>query len=175
FEASQYLMRECIDNRRKGMDFFRNISIPSDRIAIELTATLSRASLAGIPYTQIGSRLKQGNILENLIDHSVYDEMDIVLGEYVSMCLENGCLDYGIATMLYCEGLLKENYYIKALRGEYPILLVDNLEEMAPAAVDLVEILLKGAKGALLCFCTDGGYSRFYGADPEYALSKIEP
>lgn len=175
FEASQYLMRECIDNRRKGMDFFRNISIPSDRIAIELTATLSRASLAGIPYTQIGSRLKQGNILENLIDHSVYDEMDIVLGEYVSMCLENGCLDYGIATMLYCEGLLKENYYIKALRGEYPILLVDNLEEMAPAAVDLVEILLKGAKGALLCFCIDGGYSRFYGADPEYALSKIEP
>ena len=66
------------------------------------------------------------------------------------MCLENGCLDYGIATMLYCEGLLKENYYIKALRGEYPILLVDNLEEMAPAAVDLVEILLKGAK---VLFC----------------------
>ena len=59
FEASQYLMGECVDNRRREMNFFMDASIPSDRIAIELTATLSRAALAGIPYTQIGSRLKQ--------------------------------------------------------------------------------------------------------------------
>src|SRR5699024_8625743 len=31
------------------------------------------------------------------------------------------------------------------------------------------------AKGALLCYCTDGGYSRFYGADPEYALERVDP
>lgn len=175
FEASQYLMGECVDNRRREMNFFMDASIPSDRIAIELTATLSRAALAGIPYTQIGSRLKQGNRLDNLIDKGIYDEMDMVLREYVSICLEKGCLDYGLATILYCEGLLRDDDYVEALRGEYPILLVDNLEEMAPVAVNLVQILLGGVKGALLCFCTDGGYSRFYGADPVYALSKIEP
>ncbi len=173
FEGSQYIMGECIDKRRRDIEFFAGVAVPTDRIAIELTATLSRAALAGIPYTHIASRLKQASSIDTLFEQAIYDEIAIILKDYVSICLEKGCLDYGLATMLYCEVLLKEEQYVKALRKQYPILLVDNLEEMAPAGTDLVETLLQGSKGALLCYCTDGGYSRFYGADPEYALAKI--
>src|SRR5690606_22742958 len=102
-------------------------------------------------------------------------EIDIVLKEYVAKCLDEGCLDYGLATLIYYEGLLQNGEYVKSLREQYPVLLVDNLEEMAPVATELVTKLLKGAKGAVLCYCIDGGYSRFYGADPEYALSKVDP
>lgn len=175
FEASQYLMGKCVDKYRQDMALFAGASVPTDRIAIELTATLSRAALAGIPYEEIGSRLRQGSGLGATVDQEIYSEIDFVLREYISRCLKEGCLDYGLATLLYCQGLLQDEHYIESLRAEYPVLLVDNLEEMAPAATELVVQLLGGAKGALLSFCTDGGYSRFYGADPEYALDRVSP
>ena len=53
FEASQYLMGKCVDKYRQDMALFAGASVPTDRIAIELTATLSRAALAGIPYEEI--------------------------------------------------------------------------------------------------------------------------
>lgn len=175
FEASQYLMGEYVDKYRKDMGFFAGASVPTDRIAIELTSTLSRAALAGISYEDIASRLKRGSNPDILLDQEIYSQMDIVIREYVSRCLCDGCLDYGLATLLYCQGLLQDRDYIEKLRIEYPILIVDNLEEMAPAATELVAKLLAGAEGALLSYCTDGGYSRFYGADPEYALNRVEP
>src|SRR5699024_3679438 len=78
FEASQYLMGECIDKKREEMDFFAGASVSTDRIAIELTATLSRAALAGISYEDIGSRLEQGSPSDTLFEQGIYDEIDVV-------------------------------------------------------------------------------------------------
>ena len=96
--------------------------------------------------------------------------MDQILDHYRSMCLKKGCLDYGLTAEIYSRILLQDPEYQKALKEQYRVVLVDNLEELTPLAAELLTLLLPNLEGAMLCFCVDGGYSRFYGADPEYAL-----
>ncbi|NMA95054.1 MAG: hypothetical protein GX974_03350 [Clostridiales bacterium] len=175
FEASQHLMNRCLEDLRQSTQLMQDVSMSTDRAAIELTATLSRAALANIPYDEIGSRLKAAANMDRIIDTGLYEDIDRVLSEYIDRCLREGALDYGIAVLIYKGILLPNKDYIKALHGEYKVLIVDNLEEMAPAATDLVAELLKGCEKAILSFCTDGGYSKFYGADPKYSLERVGP
>jgi hypothetical protein len=174
FEVSQFLMAASIKKYAHAIGALSQVWASTDRMAIELTGILARAALAGVPYSQIGDRLFKGSMGTVKADYELFKQVDLILQDYRLRCLEKGCLDYGLVAEIYNMGLLKEPQYEKFLRAQFTVVLVDNLEEMTVAAANLLSKILPYAKGALLCFCHDGGYSRFYGAQPDYVIDTID-
>ncbi|MFU0799228.1 MAG: UvrD-helicase domain-containing protein [Xylanivirga thermophila] len=174
FEAAQHLMNQTIDRYRER-GFLPDISAPSHDIGMQLMNALTSASLANIPYNQIGTRLYGGRYDANLMDMALYDQMDTIIEDYINKCLECGCLDYAMSAYIYNDILLGDDVYQASLKDRFDALLVDNCEEMTPAAANLIDFLLSNVKNAFFSFGYDGGYSRFYGAHPEYVLKVIEP
>lgn len=158
-ETGQFAMLRHLEQRLA--DFSGLVTSP-ERLAIQLGSCLVLAALNGIPFADIGSRLKAAMPDR---DPRLYDSAQSVLTSYITSLETAGTLDYGLAAALY-RGLLAEASYRKEL-AHYQHLLADDVDEQSPAAHDLIEALLESVASAALSFSTDGGHAGFFGADPK--------
>ena len=162
-ETSQYLAATLVE-KYKQQGYFRDIIAPSDRLAMQITDSRSKAALNGLTQQSIGQRLKDA-WSGSKEKTSVFDQVQEVIEEYRTTCLQQRLLDYPLAVEIYND-LLSDPLYRYHLTKEFKHLIVDNLEETVPAAQDLIAVLLEQAQTALLIYVNDGGHSIFFGADP---------
>lgn len=157
-ETSQFAMLKHIQARQG--DFAGLVTSP-ERLAIQLGSCLVLASLNGIPFSDIGSRLAAAMPAKDKIYKSAQD----ILDSYIAQGEETGTLDYGLAVSLY-RRLLDEPWYRQDLR-QFKYLLADDVDEQSPAAHDLIAVFLEHVEEAVLSFSTDGGHAGFFGADAQ--------
>lgn len=156
-ETSQFAMLRHIQARQG--DFAGLVTSP-ERLAIQLGSCLVLASLNGIPFSDIGSRLAAAMPAK---DSKIYASAQEILDSYIAEAEKTGTLDYGLAVSLY-RSLLEEPWYRWELR-QFKHLLADDVDEQSPAAHDLIAVVLEYVDRAVLTFSTDGGHAGFFGAD----------
>ncbi len=156
-ETSQFAMLKHIQARQG--DFAGLVTSP-ERLAIQLGSCLVLASLNGIAFSEIGSRLASAMPEK---DSKIYKSAQQVLNSYIAEVEKTGTLDYGLAVALY-RGFLDEPWYRQDLR-QFKHLLADDIDEQSPAAHELIAALLEHVDQAVLTFSTDGGHAGFFGAD----------
>ncbi|ACV64640.1 hypothetical protein Dtox_3947 [Desulfofarcimen acetoxidans DSM 771] len=162
-ETAQYLTATLVENyRQRG--YLRDIISPVDRLAMQIADSRGKAALNGLDWQNIGQRLKAAwSGAETKT--AVFEQAQEIIGEYRAICLQQRILDYPLAVEIY-NRLLADQLYRQHLNREFNHLIVENLEETAPAAQDLISVLLEEAQTALLIYVKDGGHGIFFGADP---------
>jgi hypothetical protein len=174
-ETAQYMMELCIEEMREQGRFqderFR--SQPA-RMALQLTETLQMAAISRLDTRDIAERLKgawegEGTPL------ALYDDVQATLDLYKRRCLASRLLDYALSLELYNTVLLTNPLYQRILQESVRHVLVDDTEEILPAALECILLLIPQVKTAYFAFCTDGGHSIFFGAHPELAQEKLAP
>ena len=164
-ETGQFAMLRHIQARQA--DFSGLVTSP-ERLAIQLGSCLVLASLNGIAFSEIGSRLAAAMPSK---DPNVYKSAQQVLDSYIAGAEKSGTLDYGLAVALY-RSLLAEPWYRQELR-QFKHLLADDVDEQSPAAHDLIAAMLEHVESAVMTFSTDGGHAGFFGADAQGAWQRF--
>ncbi|WP_066633416.1 hypothetical protein [Desulfolucanica intricata] len=162
-ETTQYITESLVEKYyQKG--YFREMVSPPDRLAMQITDSRSKAALNGLEQKTIGRQLEEAwtGAPEKA---AVFNQVQEVIEEYRSICLQQRLLDYPLAVEIY-NRLLPDPIYQEHLTKEFKHLIVDNLEETVPVAQDLIAFLLNRVETALLIYSGDGGHSIFFGADP---------
>jgi len=171
-EASHYLMALLVD-RARAAGQFPEVKATAQQIALQLIDNLNQGAINGLSLEEIGRRLGSqhpGDLNRQL---SYSHAMD-VMNRFREKCLQSRCLDYSLAVELFNKLLTRQDYF-RTLTSTFRYLLVDNLEEMVPAAQDLILSLLDETKEAFLAFNPEGGYGTSFGADPVMAKKVILP
>lgn len=174
-ETAQYLMELCIEEmRRQGRFLDEGFRSRPARMAIQLTETMQIAAISRLDARDIAQRLKSawGDKTEPPV---VYDDVRETIELYRRRCLTNRMLDYALSLELYNTVLLKNEEYQRWLRENMRYLLVDDTEEILPAAFECIMTILPHVESAAFAYCTDGGHSIFFGAHPELAKEKLMP
>lgn len=174
-ETAQYLMELCIDEmRRQGRFLDERFRSHPTRMALQLTETMQIAAISRIDACEIAERLKKtwGDGAEPL---AVYDDIRETIALYRQRCYKNRMLDYAVSLEIYNSFLLNNNEYQLWLQRKIRHLLVDDTEEILPAAFECIMTVLPNVETACFSYCTDGGHSVFFGAHPELATEKLMP
>lgn len=167
-EMVQYYMARFVGPEIDRRDFFNSVHINRNRLFTQIVDNLNKAAVVGFPYTIIGERLRsawQGDIEQAFI----YDDAQTSAYLFREMCLQNNLLDFSLQIELFRAAWQQEpfRYY---LTSRYRHLIVDNIEEDTPISHEILSDWLRECESAVVIYDTDGGYRRFLGADPDYAL-----
>jgi hypothetical protein len=174
-ETAQYLMELCIDEmRQQGRFLDEGFRSRPARMALQLTETMQIAAITRLDARDIAERLKKA-WGDKTDPPAVYDDVRETIELYRRRCLTNRMLDYALSLELYNTVLLKNEEYQQWLRGKMRHLLVDDTEEILPAAFECIMTMLPHVQSASFAYCTDGGHSVFFGAHPELAKEKLMP
>lgn len=166
-ETSQFTMLEQVD---KLWERFSQLVTSRERLAIQLGSCLVLATLNGLERKQVGNRLAAAAGGQQ----EIYEAAQVAMNGYVDKLMQHGALDYALAVEAY-QTLSQAEWYRRMLQLQYRYLLVDDVDELPPAAHDVIELILQHSEGAVFCFATDGGHSRFFGADPQGAWQRFGP
>jgi hypothetical protein len=168
-ETAQYYMAQLVQPLLEKEHFFESIAIGRNRLYSQILDNLNKSAVVGFPYTEIGKRLKMawiGDPAQALI----YDQAQECATRFRQQCLQQNLLDFSLQMDVFREHLWPLPLFQEYLRDRFHHLIFDNLEEDTPVANDLIAEWLPQFNSALLIYDTQGGYRRFLGADPQYAL-----
>jgi len=171
-DTANYMMEVLVDYFRKKKGYFMNITSTSSRIASDLVSNISKAAFSLVPIDEIGSRLYNSLQVKEGINKETYEHMDEVIEHYKNSFLKQGAVEYGISIYLYNEYLLKDEVYREHLK-KIKCLIVDDLDEISPAQLKLVNILREHVQEAYLFNNPEGAFCTYYGADSEYLNHNI--
>ncbi len=163
-ETGQFTMLEQV---RRLEEAFAGIVTSQERLAIQLGSCLVLAAINGVKRKDIGPRLASAAGAG-----AEFDVAQKALDGYVRRLEKHGAMDYALAVYAYRK-LLKNREYKKQLASRFNHLLVDDADELPPAAHELIELVAKGADSSVLVFSTDGGHSTFFGADPRGGWQRL--
>ena len=168
-ETAQYYMAHLV---RPLLDegYFETISIDRNRLYSQILDNLNKAAIVGIPYTEIGERLKSAWVGEVSQQH-VYDNSQVCATHFRAFCLQHNLLDFSLQIEVFMRHLWPSLLCRAYLNQNYHHLIFDNLEEDTPVAHDLLREWLPHFESALLIYDQDAGYRRFLGADPQTGLA----
>lgn len=172
-DTANYMMEVLVDYFRKKKGYFINITSTSNRIASDLVSNISKASFSLINIAEIGDRLYNSLQVKEGIQKETYEQMDEVIQHYINSFLKQGAVDYGISVYLYNEYLLKDQTYREYLKKS-KYLIVDDLDEISPAQLELINILRHHVQEAYLFNNPEGSFCTYYGADNEYLNENIK-
>lgn len=173
-ELVQYYMKRYIEPEIERQDFFNSVTINRSRLYTQVVDNLNKAALVGFPYLTIGQRLKsawRGEVTQEYI----YDDAQETANLFRELCEQHRLLDFSLQIELFSELWADHEVVQKHLTKQYRHLIVDNIEEDAPATHDLLRSWLPECDSALLIYDNDAGYRRFLGADPidAYELKQL--
>lgn len=171
-DTANYMMEVLVDYFRKKKGYFMNITSTSSRIAADLVSNISKASFSLINIDEIGKRLYNSLQVKEGIKEETYRQVDKVIEHYIDSFLMQGSVDYGISVYLYNEYLLKDQLYRENLK-KIKYLVVDDLDEISPAQLNLINILGDHIQEAYLFNNHEGAFCSYYGADSEYLNQNI--
>ncbi len=163
-ETGQFTMLEQV---RRLEEAFAGIVTSRERLAIQLGSCLVLAALNEVKRQDIAPRLAKA-----AGGGSEFDAAQQALDGYVERLDEHGAMDYALAVYAYRQ-LFADRDYRKQLKSRFRHLLVDDTDELPPAAHELIEVVAQGADSSVLVFSTDGGHSSFFGADPRGGWQRL--
>ena len=170
-DVAQFLMERRVRQALERGELAELTATPQ-RTALLLEGNLGViAAAAGVPPEELPARMAGG---VGAKESSVFVQAAALLEGYHAALSQAQVLDYGLCLALYRE-LLRDPAYGEFLAGELRYILVDDLDETLPLAQELIELLMGRLEGGFLTYNTDGGHTRFQGADPEGAWRRFAP
>ncbi len=168
-ETAQYFMAKLVRPLlEKG--YFASLSLDPNRLYSQILDNLNKAAIIGIPYTEIGGRLKSAwNGSPGQL--RVYDDVQECASLFRQFCFEHNLLDFSLQIDLFLTHLLPNPLVRAALNQQYRHLIADNIEEDIPITHEFIRQWLPHLESALLIYDLGGGYRVFLGADPTSAYS----
>lgn len=168
-EVAHHLMRARVDGAAAD---FTALKASLQRLAIQIVSNLSTvAAAACLTPAEATERLSAAHGRGR--HAALYATVRGLLEAYRADCRRAGLLDYALAIDLYQRALLPLPAYQAHLRGRYRHLLVDDLDETAPAEQDFIAAVAAAMDSVTLAFGPDGGHSAFMGARPDLALARF--
>lgn len=167
-EAAQYYMARVVGPLIEREGYFETVTIDRSRLYSQLVDNLNKAAVIGFPHTEIGERLKEAWIGDD-VQRRMYDDAQVCADAFRAYCLQNNLLDFSLQIEVFMQRLLFLEPVQQHLLGDYRHVIADNVEEDTPAAHGVLTQLLDRAESALVICDTEAGYRRFLGADPESA------
>lgn len=166
-ETAQYYMARLVRPLLE-QGYFETVTIHRNRLYAQILDDLSKSAVVGFPYTQFGERLKAAWGGEES-EKRIYDEAQDCANRFREYCLAHNLLDFSLQVEVFLNHLWSLPLCREYLLARYTHLIVDNVEEGAPVAHDLLREWLRHCQSALLIYDEGAGYRRFLGADPQSA------
>jgi hypothetical protein len=163
-ETAQYYMARLVRPLLE-QGYFEAVAVHPNRLYSQILDNLNKAAAVGLPYSQIGERLKAAWVGEPG-QMRVYDDAQECANRFRQYCLDHNLLDFSLQLQVFWEHLWHQPLVQEHLNGTYRHLIVDNLEEDSPRAHDLLADWLPRFDSALLIYDQEAGYRTFLSADP---------
>lgn len=173
-ELVQYYMTRFVEPEIERQDYFNSVTISRNRLYTQIVDNLNKSALVGFPYETLAEKLKSAWRGEAEQEH-IYDDAQASATLFRDLCFQHVMLDFSLQLELFRDLWANHqsvrDYYIK----QYRHLVIDNIEEDAPATHDLLHDWLPHCDSALVIYDSEAGYRRFLGADPlnAYDLHKL--
>jgi hypothetical protein len=166
-EMAQYFMGRLVAPMI-DQGSFETVALRDSRLYGQLLDALNKSALVGFPVDEIGSRLTEAWVGDQS-RRQVYREVQTCVNRFRKFCLEHNLVDVSLVVEVFREHLWPQEMVREYLYLRYPHLVIDNVEEMTPAAHDMLADWLPEARSAFVVYDSDGGARRFLGADPASA------
>ncbi|MGB3534449.1 MAG: recombinase family protein [Microcoleaceae cyanobacterium] len=138
-----------------------------DRKVRQTLDILQLAALSGVPLDDIPTILQQGLALPDAPE-GLYTDIQELLIQWRSHCLEQGFLTYGIVCELYGQHLLHHPTYQQHLMRRYRVILADDVDEYPAITRSLFEVMLDHGVMGAFTYHPEGSVRLGLGADPEH-------
>ena len=168
-ETAQYFMAYVTRPLVEKEGFFSSIRVPRNRLYSQILDNLNKAAVTGIPYQEIGQRLKSAWTGESA-QARVYDDAQECALRFRRYCLDHNLLDFSLQLEVFLKYLWPNPLVREYLLNTYHHLIADNIEEDIPVFHDLLAGWLPEVDTALLIYDSEAGYRSFLGADPANAF-----
>ena len=172
-ETAQYYMARIVAPLVDEYGYFEGIHIDRNRLYSQIIDNLNKAAVVGFPPDDIAERLKGAWVGESA-QARIYDQAQDCAMRFRRYCLEHNLLDFSLQLDVFMTHLWQEPLCRDYLLDTYRHLIVDNVEEDAPVAHDLIYTWLPQAHSALIIYDRDGGYRSFLGTEPEGAYALLD-
>ena len=166
-ETTQYYMDRIVAPYVEA-GYFGGLSIRRNRLVSQIIDNLNKAAVVGFPHTAVSARLKRAWGGE-AARARMYDQAQICANGFRDYCLAHNLLDFSLQFEVFFGSCLVEPICRAHLFGRYRHLIVDNVEEDAPRAHDLLKQWLAECETALIVMDQEAGNRAFLGADPQGA------
>jgi hypothetical protein len=168
-ETSQVVMARVVLSLL-DQGYLETITLERYRIYSQILDSLSRAAGCGIPYVEVGHRLKSAWAGEPG-QNRVFDDLQECIVRFRQYCLSHNLLDFSLLMDVFHQRVWPDAQIRETFFNTYRHLIADNIEEDLPVAHDLLRDWLPRLSSALLIYDWDGGYRSLMGADPQSAYS----
>jgi len=172
-ETAQYYMANIVTPLVDEHGYFENIHIDRNRLYSQIIDNLNKAAVVGFPHTAIADRLK-GAWLGDSAQVHIYDQAQVCASQFRQYCLAHNLLDFSLQLDVFMTHLWPEPLCREYLWATHRHLIVDNVEEDAPVAHDLIYTWLPHVDSALIIYDQNGGYRSFLGTEPEGAYALLD-
>ncbi|MEJ2305181.1 MAG: hypothetical protein P8Y14_26975 [Anaerolineales bacterium] len=163
-ETAQYYMARLVRPLLE-QGYFEAVAVHPNRLYSQILDNLNKAAAVGLPFGQIGERLKAAWVGEPG-QLRVYSDAQECANRFRQYCLDHNLLDFSLQLQVFWEHLWPQSLVQEHLTRTYRHLIVDNLEEDSPRAHDLLADWLPQFDSALLIYDQGAGYRTFLSADP---------
>ena len=167
-ETTQFFMWRIVAPLIADEGYFSDLTIRRERLLSQLIDNLNKSAVVGFEHTDICRRLR-GAWTGSAEQINSYLQAQQCATRFRQYCLEHNLLDFSLATEVYCRHLLPNPAYRRYFRTHFRHLIVDNLEENVPVALDMVRWAIESCDSATLAYDEGGGYRVFLGADAQLA------
>lgn len=162
-ELASQLWRDSLS--AELLSLFGNESICVRR----LLDLLQLAGMAGIPFENIGNRLKSGQVfLGDSLDNNIWNTINELLSIWRKWCLEKGLLSYGIIYELFWRHLFLHQDYQKSLLNRYGAVFADDLDNYPAVMGDIFNFFITHKYNCIFTYNHKGKVRLGLNADPDY-------
>ncbi len=172
YDLAQIQMRQVIQSML-AQGAFDGLALRPQQILSQLLDNLNRTALNRLTLDEMEMRLV--DTWTGAAQHTRYFRQAAdAARRFRQRCLETNSLDLSLVIALLCDHLLVQPAVVDHLTKRYRHLLVDNVEELSPAGIAFLQVLLPGRDSAVVVFDKGAGYKRYLAADPDKAASLAE-
>ncbi|NLV73325.1 MAG: hypothetical protein GXY52_01370 [Chloroflexi bacterium] len=169
-ETTQHHMAQVVQPLIDESGYFSELRVRRERLYTQLIDNLNKSALVGFPPHEIAERL----ILAwagSERRYGAYQQAQECALRFRAHCLRESLLDLSLTVLLFTEFVRHLNTYTAQQEQQLQHLLVDNLEENVPVALDYIAWLLPRCQSAVLASDDHAGYRVFLGAEREAAIA----
>ncbi len=167
YDLAQLLMWRVISPMLEA-GVFANLPLRPQQIVSQLLDTLNRAALNRLTLEETNQRYIQSwtGDKEHL---SHFHDAAAAAHQFRQTCLSRNLLDLSLVVRVFDQQLVQHPEFHTYFSERYRHLIIDNIEEQAPAGQNFVSSLMPTAETTAIAYDSGGGYKRFLAADPASA------
>jgi len=167
-ETAQYFMWRVVEPLVTNQGYFRDLAVRRGRLLAQIIDNLNKSALVGFDHTDIYPRLSGAWTGTAERVNSYWQAQDCAM-RFRQYCLAHNLVDFSLLIELFHRHVMPSEAFRDYFRSRYRHLLVDNLEENVPVALDWLRWAGEQCETTVLAFDVGGGYRLFLGADVKAA------